>query len=220
MSPLCSANLRERHGAGDLCLGNTRCNASNRRPASHCISGITTAAPTLFDYLRFVADLKRRIEGARLSAARAANRELVALYWDIGGAFSEQQATRGWGDAVVDRLARDLEASFPGSRGFSVASLWRMRQFHEVYAAPEFSRTGCARKGARVKAHPKRHVSVVDHRQLARLCGKWWKRCLGATTSTCCRSWTIPRSACSGFRRPRVPAGVATCCPTRSRPGL
>lgn len=99
---------------------------------------VTTSAPTLFDYARFVESLKRRIDGARLSAARAVNRELVALYWDIGQAIREQQTSRGWGDAVVDRLARDLKASFPGTGGFSAASLWRMRQFHEHYAAPEF----------------------------------------------------------------------------------
>jgi tripartite-type tricarboxylate transporter receptor subunit TctC len=39
---------------------------------------------------------------------------------------------------VVDRLARDLKASFPGTTGFSAASLWRMRQFHETYTEPEF----------------------------------------------------------------------------------
>jgi len=98
----------------------------------------SSPAPTLFDYPRFVEDLKRRIDDARLSAARAVNRELVGLYWDIGQAIREQQARRGWGDAVVDRLARDLKASFPGTAGFSAASLWRMRQFHETYTGPEF----------------------------------------------------------------------------------
>ncbi|WP_436297563.1 hypothetical protein [Variovorax sp. LjRoot175] len=36
---------------------------------------------------------------------------------------------------MIDRLARDLKASFPGTTGFSAASLCRMRQFHETYAA-------------------------------------------------------------------------------------
>jgi hypothetical protein len=99
----------------------------------------TPTTPTLFDYARFVEDLKHRIDGARLSAARAVNRELVALYWwGIGQPIREQQARRGWGDAVVDRLARDLKTFFPGTAGFSAASLWRMRQFHETYTAPEF----------------------------------------------------------------------------------
>jgi predicted nuclease of restriction endonuclease-like (RecB) superfamily len=129
---------------------------------------VSTTAPTLFDYARFVEDLKRRIDGARLSAARAVNRELVALYWDIGQAIREQQARRGWGDAVVDRLARDLKASFPGTTGFSAASLWRMRQFHETYAAPEFLAQLVRERERDVKrTRGPQALTVVDHRQLA-----------------------------------------------------
>ena len=91
-----------------------------------------------FDYTAFVADIKVRITSARLNAARAVNSELVGLYWDIGAAIREKQAVQGWGDGVVERLATDLKRAFPGTTGFSVASLWRMRQLHEVYTAPEF----------------------------------------------------------------------------------
>ena len=91
-----------------------------------------------FDYAGFVDELKNRIDAARLSAARAVNRELVGLYWDIGKAIRDRQAMQGWGDGVVEQLARDLKATFPGTTGFSAASLWRMRQFHEAYASPEF----------------------------------------------------------------------------------
>jgi predicted nuclease of restriction endonuclease-like (RecB) superfamily len=62
----------------------------------------------------------------------------VNLYWDIGAAIREKQAERGWGDGVVDRLARDLKRTFPGTTGFSAVYLWRMRQLHETYTAPEF----------------------------------------------------------------------------------
>lgn len=113
--------------------------STSHRHSRHYICPLpASTASTPFDYARFVEDLKHRIDGARLSAARAVNRELVGLYWDIGQAIREQQARRGWGDAVVDRLARDLRASFPGTAGFSAASLWRMRQFHETYTEREF----------------------------------------------------------------------------------
>jgi predicted nuclease of restriction endonuclease-like (RecB) superfamily len=147
----------------------------------HYISGVPTPVPFLFDYARFVEDLKRRIDGARLSAARAVNRELVALYWDIGQAIREQQASRGWGDAVVDRLARDLKASFPGTMGFSAASLWRMRQFHERYAAPEFlaqlvrererageGATKDGKAGGAKRTRGAGALALVDQRELAR----------------------------------------------------
>ncbi|MET3373424.1 hypothetical protein ABIC89_002486 [Variovorax boronicumulans] len=96
----------------------------------------SSTALTSFDHPGFEA-LKRRIDGARLSAARAVNRELVGLYWDIGQAIREQQTRCGWGDAAVDRLARDLKASFAATAGLSAASLWRMRQFHETCTKPE-----------------------------------------------------------------------------------
>ena len=91
-----------------------------------------------FDYAALVADLKTRISSARLAAARTVNSELVGLYWDIGAAIREKQAAQGWGDAVVERLARDLKRSFPLTTGFSAINLWRMRQLHETYTSPDF----------------------------------------------------------------------------------
>lgn len=38
---------------------------------------------------------------------------------------------------MVDRLARDLKAAYPGASGFSAANLWGMRRVHEAYMAPE-----------------------------------------------------------------------------------
>lgn len=91
-----------------------------------------------FDYAAFVGELTARICAGRLAAAHAVNTELVSLYWDIGAAIREKQATLGWGDGVVDRLARDLKRAFPDATGFSPSNLWRMRQLHEAYTAPEF----------------------------------------------------------------------------------
>src|ERR1035441_695460 len=85
-------------------------------------------APITADYTAFLAEVKGRIHSARLSAGRAVNRELVLLYWDIGRGIVEKQRTQGWGDAVVERLAADLRAEFPGIAGFSADNLWRMRQ--------------------------------------------------------------------------------------------
>jgi predicted nuclease of restriction endonuclease-like (RecB) superfamily len=90
------------------------------------------------DYPVFLAALKERILHARTSAARAINRELVLLYWDIGRGIVEKQQTAGWGDSVVERLAADLRAEFPDMRGFSADNLWRMRQFFAEYSNVEF----------------------------------------------------------------------------------
>ncbi len=99
---------------------------------------IVNTALLAFSYPEFVGELKQRVDSARLSAAQAVNRELVGLYWDIGGAIREQQTRAGWGDAVVPQLARDLKTAFPGMSGFSAANLWRMQQLHQSYTSPEF----------------------------------------------------------------------------------
>lgn len=64
---------------------------------------------------------------------RSANKELIALYWGIGGMIARQQKTEGWGKSVVGRLAQDLQQEFPGVKGFSVQNLWYMRQFYLEY---------------------------------------------------------------------------------------
>jgi predicted nuclease of restriction endonuclease-like (RecB) superfamily len=81
-------------------------------------------------YGPFLEDLKSRIQAARVKAAISANRELIALYWDIGKSIIERQRAEKWGKAVVERLATDLQKAFPGIEGFSSRNIWRMRAFH------------------------------------------------------------------------------------------
>lgn len=90
------------------------------------------------DYRRFIEDLKSRVTAARISAARHVNRDMILLYWDIGQAIDEKQKIHKWGDAVVEMVARDLKAAFPGSTGFSPQNVWRMRQFYRDHTHSEF----------------------------------------------------------------------------------
>ena len=90
------------------------------------------------DYAAWLADLKRRIRAAQQRAALAVNRELVLLYWQIGRDILERQQVRGWGAKVIDRLARDLRAAFPGMKGFSPRNLKYMRAFAEAWPDAEF----------------------------------------------------------------------------------
>ncbi len=86
-------------------------------------------------YTELLGAIKARIAGAQYEALKAVNKELIALYWDIGRAVVERQQTEGWGNSIVEQLAHDLQLSYPGVRGFSAASLWRMRLFFDVYGA-------------------------------------------------------------------------------------
>lgn len=90
------------------------------------------------EYRRFIEDLKARVVSARISAARAVNRDGIVLYWDIGRAIVEKQRVLGWGDSVVEMVSADLRRAFPQMRGFSPRNVWYMRRFFEVYGAPDF----------------------------------------------------------------------------------
>ena len=90
------------------------------------------------DYAAWLGGLKSRIQSARISAARAVNRELILLYWDIGRGIVEKQEDLGWGKSVVEQLSLDLRSEFPGMKGFSANNLWLMRQFYSEYSSPAF----------------------------------------------------------------------------------
>ena len=89
------------------------------------------------DYAALLAEVKERVYSAQYEALKAVNRELVALYWDIGKLIAGRQEREGWGRSVVERLADDLQNEFPGVRGFSVQNLWYMRQFYLEYRGDE-----------------------------------------------------------------------------------
>ena len=92
---------------------------------------------TLNDYATLLAEVKERIRAAQYAALRAVNQELIALYWDIGKLIVERQQGETWGKSVVEKLAADLRAEFPGIGGFSASNLWRMKLFYETYAQQE-----------------------------------------------------------------------------------
>ena len=89
------------------------------------------------NYQLFLKDVKKRILSAQYEALRAINKELIALYGDIGSMIVERQEKEGWGQSVVERLSEDLQKEFPGIKGFSVQNLWYMRQFHRTYRGNE-----------------------------------------------------------------------------------
>lgn len=88
---------------------------------------------TTSDYPGFLMEIKSRIRSAQYQALRAANKELVSLYWDLGQSIHQKQEALGWGKAVVQTLANDLQFEFPGRNGFSARNLWCMSQFYEEY---------------------------------------------------------------------------------------
>jgi predicted nuclease of restriction endonuclease-like (RecB) superfamily len=95
---------------------------------------VSSIAPSSPGYPEFLAQLKASIRQRQYQALRAVNRELVALYWEIGQAIHQKQEEQGWGKAIVETLAKDLQAEFPGRNGFSARNLWNMRDFYRSYS--------------------------------------------------------------------------------------
>lgn len=84
-------------------------------------------------YAEFLKAIKERVRSAQYTALHAVNKEMIAMYWDIGRMIVERQKNSKWGRAVVERLARDLQEEFTGKQGFSAQNLWYMRQFYLEY---------------------------------------------------------------------------------------
>lgn len=89
------------------------------------------------NYGELLVAVKQRIRAAQYEALKAVNKELIALYWDIGRLIVSRQQGQSWGKSVVEQLARDLQAEFPGISGFSARNIWRMRDFYLTYHANE-----------------------------------------------------------------------------------
>ena len=89
-------------------------------------------------YTNWLGELKNRIHNVQQRAALAVNRELLMLYWQIGHDILQQQAERGWGAKVIDRLAHDLRTAFPDMKGFSPRNLKYMRAFAQAWPDAKF----------------------------------------------------------------------------------
>lgn len=88
-------------------------------------------------YPPLLAEIRQRILTAQYAALKVMNHELVGLYWDIGQLIVARQNSTGWGKQVVQQLAADLRAKFPGTSGFAASNLWRMKNFFEAYQGVE-----------------------------------------------------------------------------------
>ncbi|WP_373526338.1 YhcG family protein [Nostoc sp.] len=89
------------------------------------------------DYTHLLMEVQQRIRSAQYEALKAVNREMINLYWDIGQMIVIKQQDASWGKSVVEKLAKDLQAEFPGISGFSARNIWNMRNFYVTYSQKE-----------------------------------------------------------------------------------
>lgn len=86
------------------------------------------------EYQVFLAHIKQHYQKAQLKAAYAVNHEMIQFYWQLGQMIIEKQDQTIWGSKFLDQLSKDLQAEFPGTKGFSTRNLKFMRQFAQLYS--------------------------------------------------------------------------------------
>jgi len=130
-------------------------------------------------YADLLADIKQKIRTAQVRAARAANTELLQLYWSVGHDILVRQEEEGWGAKVIARLSEDLRHEFPNQSGWSVTNLKYMRMMAQAWLSLDSIGQHCADQ------LPWGHVMVV----LARL----------KTQED--RDWYAERAVAEGWKR-------------------
>jgi predicted nuclease of restriction endonuclease-like (RecB) superfamily len=85
-------------------------------------------------YNEAVTELKTAILQSQLRVAKAANSEMLSLYYAIGKYLSDHTRKDAWGTNAIDVISRNLQKSLPGLRGFSPGSMRKMRQFYEQWS--------------------------------------------------------------------------------------
>ncbi len=86
-------------------------------------------------YLQTISHIKNEILKSRYAVAKAANKELLVLYFKIGKIISDKVKTEKWGNKTIQKLSNDLQIELNGLRGFSYSNLKNMRLFYEAWQA-------------------------------------------------------------------------------------
>jgi len=105
--------------------------AASRRPPA-----VAAPAPDA-PFADAFGEVAGMIRAARAAAHQAVNVPLIDLYWRVGAYISQKVESAAWGEGVVAELAAYLEREHPDLKGFTRASLFRMRQFYETYRGDE-----------------------------------------------------------------------------------
>jgi len=81
-----------------------------------------------------VQQIKKAILENQLEAAKAVNRQMLALYFGIGKFVSDNTRSNTWGTNAIETISEQLQRELPGLRGFSAASIKKMRIFYEQWS--------------------------------------------------------------------------------------
>lgn len=82
-------------------------------------------------YNEAVQQIKSAILESQLETARAANKQMLSLYYAVGKFVSENSRKGTWGKGAIDTISAQLRREMPGLRGFSATNIKYMRIFYE-----------------------------------------------------------------------------------------
>ena len=86
------------------------------------------------EYVQWIHDIKQRYRNSQIKAAVKVNSEQLLFNWQLGRDLVELATEEKWGKGVVEQVSLDLQAEFPGVKGFSARNLWFMKQWYSFYA--------------------------------------------------------------------------------------
>lgn len=92
-----------------------------------------TNKPDTQEYHQFLGEITARNRTSQYEAMKAVNKEMIALYWEVGKRISEQQKMLGWRKSVEENLSKDIQKEFPGIKGFGTSNVWDMARFYTEY---------------------------------------------------------------------------------------
>lgn len=84
-------------------------------------------------YNQAVQLIKTAILKKQLEAAKAVNRQMLALYYGVGKYISDNTRNGSWGTGAIETISEQLRRELPGLRGFSPTSIKKMRSFYEQW---------------------------------------------------------------------------------------
>lgn len=85
------------------------------------------------ELLKAVQTIKSAILQSQHRALVTINQEQLALYYGIGRFVSANTRNKNWGKGFIEAISEQLRKELPGLRGFSAASLRKMRTFYEEW---------------------------------------------------------------------------------------
>ena len=98
-----------------------------------CLEKSESGKDDFKDYGSLLNEIKEKVRTSQIKAALSVNKELIALYWEIGRSIYRKQGEEGWGAKTIEKLAKDLKESFPHAKGYSRTNISYMVQFAKEY---------------------------------------------------------------------------------------